>query len=59
MKISPEIPAINSANFHFDFPYGVRLKVSLVLLSSFMPAHKQAMNEYRGGEMSTEVVVKD
>ena len=25
--------------------------------SSFMRAHAQAMNEYRGGEMSTEVVV--
>ena len=28
-----------------------------VLFSSFMFAHVQAMNEYRGGEMSTEVVV--
>ena len=28
-----------------------------VVFSSFMRAHAQAMNEYRGGEMSTEVVV--
>ena len=27
------------------------------VFSSFMPAHAQAINEYRGGEMSTEVVV--
>ena len=27
------------------------------LFSSFMCVHVQAMNEYRGGEMSTEVVV--
>ena len=26
--------------------------------SSFMRAHAQAMNEYRGGEMSTEMVVE-
>ena len=29
----------------------------IVLFRSFMRAHAQAMNEYRGGEMSTEVVV--
>ena len=29
----------------------------LLLFSSFMRAHAQAMNEYRGGEMSMEVVV--
>ena len=28
------------------------------ILSSFMHAHAQAMNEYRGSEMSTEVVVQ-
>ena len=28
-----------------------------LLISSFMRVHAQAMNEYRGGEMSTEVVV--
>mgnify|MGYP001795671925 CR=1 FL=1 len=27
------------------------------VFSSFMRAHAQAVNEYRGGEMSTEVVV--
>ena len=27
------------------------------IFGSFMRAHAQAMNEYRGGEMSTEVVV--
>ena len=27
------------------------------LFSSFMRAHAQAMNKYRGGEMSTKVVV--
>ena len=30
---------------------------ALAMISSFMCAHAQAMNEYRGGELTTEVVV--
>ena len=32
-------------------------KICSSFFSSFMRAHAQAMNEYRGGEMSAEVVV--
>ena len=39
------------------FPSNEGQQTETSVFSSFMHMHAQAMNEYRGGEMSTEVVV--
>ena len=42
--------------FNLSFRDWIEL-TTCTIFSSFMRAHAQVMNEYRGGEMSTEVVV--
>ena len=44
------------AEKHAAFYISLRM-YALLVFSSFMRAHAQAMNKYGGGEISTEVVV--
>ena len=50
-------PVHHHHQFHHHHHHHHQYRHHYYYFSSFMLTHAQAMNEYRGGEMSTEVVV--